>query len=82
MAFKRNKEIAEKIQMTAGAKGAKFIVFAGLPLEEPVAWKGPFVMNTEEEIMQTFEDFYEGKNGFEAKKGWRSQNRDLKFKKA
>lgn len=39
------------------------IVIAGKPLREPVAAKGPFVMNTEEEIKLAFQDFREGKFG-------------------
>lgn len=39
------------------------VVIAGKPLREPVAAKGPFVMNTEEQIKQAFKDFREGSFG-------------------
>ena len=35
----------------------KFIMLYGKPIREPVAKHGPFVMNTEEEIYNTFEDY-------------------------
>ena len=45
------------IQVTAGAEGARFLLVAAQPLDEPVARGGPFVMNTKEEIMQAFDDY-------------------------
>ena len=54
IAFKRNLENSETIHIEAGPNGAKFIMICGQPIEEPVAWKGPFVMNTEAEIHQAF----------------------------
>ncbi len=45
------------------AKGSSFLVLAGLPLKEPIAHYGPFVMNTPEEIQQAIEDYQSGKMG-------------------
>ncbi|KAJ3019141.1 UNVERIFIED_CONTAM: hypothetical protein HDU68_010812 [Siphonaria sp. JEL0065] len=39
------------------------ILMGGVPLNEPIARRGPFVMNTEEEIMQCFQDYSAGKFG-------------------
>jgi quercetin 2,3-dioxygenase len=38
-------------------------VLGGEPIRESVAWGGPFVMNTREEVLQAFEDFRRGKLG-------------------
>jgi redox-sensitive bicupin YhaK (pirin superfamily) len=53
-----------KIENPAHAKVAlEVLIIAGLPLNEPVARYGPFVMNTEAEIYQAFEDYRLGKMG-------------------
>ena len=41
--------------------GGRALVMAGRPLREPVARRGPFVMNTEEELRQAFEDYRSGR---------------------
>ena len=49
------------LPVTAGEQGARLIVVAGRPLNEPVARYGPFVMNTVEEIHQAFADYQAGR---------------------
>ena len=51
----------EKVSVLSGAKGARLLLIAGRPLNEPVARGGPFVMNTKAEIMQAFNDYSQGK---------------------
>lgn len=44
----------------AGDQGVRFLLFAGHPLREPIAWGGPIVMNTREELDQAFEEIENG----------------------
>ena len=46
--------------VVAANEKLRFILFAGEPLREPVVARGPFVMNTEEEIIQAYEDYRNG----------------------
>jgi redox-sensitive bicupin YhaK (pirin superfamily) len=39
------------------------IVIGGRPIREPIAWYGPFVMNTREEVIQAMDDFHAGRLG-------------------
>jgi redox-sensitive bicupin YhaK (pirin superfamily) len=51
----------EQVKLRAGPEGARFLLVAGRPLNEPVARGGPFVMNTKAEIRQAFEDYDSGR---------------------
>ncbi|KAG0467964.1 hypothetical protein HPP92_017292 [Vanilla planifolia] len=51
---------------------ARFVLVAGEPLGEPIARYGPFVMNTDEEIDRTIEDYNRCINGFEKAQYWSS----------
>lgn len=56
------KEEAETSEITIKANDKLRVIFyAGRPLNEPVAARGPFVMNTEEELSQAYSDFRAGK---------------------
>jgi redox-sensitive bicupin YhaK (pirin superfamily) len=50
----------DRIDVTAGPDGARFLVLGGRPLKEPVVQYGPFVMNTREEIEQAIKDYQNG----------------------
>jgi redox-sensitive bicupin YhaK (pirin superfamily) len=49
------------VALQAGAEGARALLIAGQPLNEPIAQYGPFVMNTHEQIVQAVEDFRAGR---------------------
>ncbi len=51
----------ETIEVAAGTDGAKFLLLAARPLNEPIVQYGPFVMNTREEIEQAIHDYQSGK---------------------
>lgn len=50
----------EQIQVGAGHEGLRFLFFSGKPLREPIVWRGPIVMNSEEEIVQAFMEYHNG----------------------
>jgi quercetin 2,3-dioxygenase len=44
----------DEISVQAGEEGIRFLLVSGMPLNEPVAWYGPIVMNTQEQLRQAF----------------------------
>ncbi|KAL7249164.1 hypothetical protein ACSBR1_011344 [Camellia fascicularis] len=55
------------------SKPLRFVLVGGEPLGEPVVQFGPFVMNSQEEIDRTIEDYENYSNGFEKARHWRSE---------
>lgn len=53
-------EDGDNIHLQAGPEGARMVIVSGKPLNEPVAWGGPIVMNTEEELRNAFMELEEG----------------------
>ena len=54
---------AERLPLRATAPGTRALVIAGVPLHEPIARYGPFVMNTQQEILEAFNDYQSGRFG-------------------
>ncbi len=50
----------DEVTVQAGEKGVRFLLISGAPLQEPVAWHGPIVMNTPDEIQQAMRDLRNG----------------------
>jgi len=50
----------DELMVEAGDDGIRFLLVSGKPLEEPVAWYGPIVMNTQEQLQQAFAELREG----------------------
>ena len=48
------------VRVKAAAAGLRFVTFAARPLGEPIAWGGPIVMNTDEELRQASQELQEG----------------------
>jgi len=53
-------ENGEKASITADTQGLRFLLISGKPIGEPVAWYGPIVMNTEEELAEAFDEYRSG----------------------
>jgi len=53
-------EKGDSIEFSAKKENAKFILISGMPIGEPIAWYGPIVMNTDEEIDTAFEEYNNG----------------------
>lgn len=50
----------DEVVVQAGENGIRFLLVSGKPLEEPVAWYGPIVMNTQQELRAAFDELNEG----------------------
>jgi len=48
------------VEVSASDDGVSFLLISGRPLHEPVAWRGPIVMNTDEELYTAFEEYRNG----------------------
>jgi redox-sensitive bicupin YhaK (pirin superfamily) len=50
----------DEICVSTQGSAARFLLISGKPLDEPVAWKGPIVMNSQEELTRAFKEYREG----------------------
>jgi redox-sensitive bicupin YhaK (pirin superfamily) len=53
-------DTGDEVTVQAGEEGVRFLFVSGKPLREPVAWHGPIVMNTNEELREAYEDLQRG----------------------
>jgi len=51
----------DSVSLASGDDGARFLLIAGKPLNEPIVRAGPFVMNTREELHQAYHDYQTGR---------------------
>ena len=50
----------DAVQVTTTEKPLRFLLVSGKPINEPVAWYGPIVMNSQEELKIAFEEYQQG----------------------
>ena len=50
----------DEVAVQAGENGLRFLLISGTPIKEPVAWHGPIVMNSQEELRQAFNELNNG----------------------
>jgi redox-sensitive bicupin YhaK (pirin superfamily) len=50
----------DEVTVQAGPDGIRFLLVSGKPLQEPVAWYGPIVMNTQTQLQQAYEELQKG----------------------
>ena len=50
----------DEVTVQAGEEGIRFLLVSGKPIEEPVAWYGPIVMNTQEQLRQAMTELQDG----------------------
>ncbi|MEP2531237.1 pirin family protein [Shimia sp.] len=50
----------DEVTVQAGEQGVRFLLISGTPIQEPVAWHGPIVMNTQAELRQAFSELRNG----------------------
>jgi hypothetical protein len=48
------------VNIKSGKRDFRFLLISGKPIGEPVAWQGPIVMNTQEELDHAFTEYYNG----------------------
>ncbi|MEP0815202.1 MAG: pirin family protein [bacterium] len=53
-------DTGDEVTVEAGEEGIRFLLVSGRPLKEPVAWHGPIVMNTQEELKEAFDELKRG----------------------
>lgn len=62
----------DEVSVQAGDEGVRFLLISGKPLQEPVAWHGPIVMNTQQELVQAVNELQAGTFIKESSVDWRN----------
>jgi redox-sensitive bicupin YhaK (pirin superfamily) len=68
--------ISADLNQESRAPSMDVLILGGLPIKEPVAWMGPFVMNTKAEVLKAFDDFQKGVLGI-VPPDWNKANRPV-----
>jgi quercetin 2,3-dioxygenase len=50
----------DEVHIRSSGEGLRFLFIAGKPIQEPVAWEGPIVMNSQDELREAFREYREG----------------------
>jgi redox-sensitive bicupin YhaK (pirin superfamily) len=50
----------DEVVVRAGGQGIRFLLVSGRPIQEPVAWQGPIVMNTQAQLHRAFNELRQG----------------------
>ena len=53
-------DTGDEVVVTAGPHGVRFLLVSGAPIKEPVAWHGPIVMNTQDELRTAMRELQQG----------------------
>jgi hypothetical protein len=72
------KAVALPVVVQSGENGIRFLLVSGQPLREPVAWYGPIVMNTQDELRRAFDEL---ERGTFLNHDRRSDGRPIEFKR-
>ncbi len=64
-------DTGDEVVVQAGDEGVRFLLISGKPLQEPVAWHGPIVMNTRQELIQAIDELRNGNFIKESGGEWR-----------
>ncbi|RDW58227.1 putative pirin-2 [Coleophoma cylindrospora] len=71
--FEKEGDIVSAKVLESAETGARFLLIAGSPLEQPIIQHGPFVLDSQDEVIQALMDFQNKENGFERGRGWTSK---------
>jgi quercetin 2,3-dioxygenase len=71
--FEQKGDVVTASVEEGATEGARFILVAGLPLDQPIVQYGPFVTTSKDAVMQAMMDFNTASNGFERAANWESE---------